>query len=423
MAKCRARFTAVTYVGFLVTAACGGSFDDAATAKDALVEPIAASPPMGWNSWNTYGCAIDESLIKRQADAMVSSGMRDVGYRYINIDDCWMATTRDANGNFKANPTTFPSGIKSLADYVHARGLKLGIYSSPGPQTCVGRTFGTGDKHPGSAGHEQADAQIFAAWGVDYLKYDRCTATKEEVESKFALMRDALIATGRPIVYSINPDGATGTKPWSTYANLWRTTPDIDPVWKKGIAQGWWSVGILDIIDINAAKAADASVGRWNDPDMLEVGVRKSVFGRTMSLSDEEGRAHFSLWAMMAAPLIAGNDLTTMSAATKATLTNTEIIALDQDPMGVQGTRVSSDGTREVWKKPLTGGAVAVALFNRGSRATTVTVKWADVGLAVPRIRARNLWTHTELGNLNLPTFSISVPSHGAVVLSAAAAP
>ncbi len=387
--------------------------------EQAVTPPVAATPPMGWNSWNTYGCKIDETVVKSQADAMIANGLRDVGYAYVNLDDCWMATSRDANGDLQANPATFPSGIKALADYVHARGLKLGIYSSPGPQTCVGRNGFGGDKHPGSGGHETGDAQTFAAWGVDYLKYDRCTATTAEAEAKFSRMHDALQATGRPILYSINPDGATSAQPWSAYANMWRTTPDIDPTWKKGFAQGWWSVGIVDILDLNAPRAADASPGHWNDPDMLEVGVSKSVLFGTASLSDVEGRAHFSLWALMAAPLIAGNDLTRMSAATRATLTNAEIIALDQDPLGAQGTRVRA-GSQEVWAKRLADGSVGVGLLNRGSSTATIAVQWSDVGLGASSATVRDLWAHADLGTL--AGYSAAVPAHGAVVLRVSAA-
>ncbi len=411
----------------LSLAACGcvGTADDPlASEAAALSRPPAITPPMGWNSWNTYGCAIDETLVKRQADAMIASGMRDAGYEYVNLDDCWMATSRDAGGNLRANPATFPSGIKALADYVHARGLKLGIYSSPGPETCVGRGLlgAVQDKHPGSAGHESADAQAFAAWGVDYLKYDRCTATKQEAEAKFALMRAELDAAGRPVVYSINPDGAPSSKPWSTYANMWRTTPDIDPTWKKGFAQGWWSAGIVDILDLNAPRAADASPGHWNDPDMLEVGVTKSVLGGKATLSDSEARAHFSLWAMMAAPLITGNDLTQMSDATRSILTNGEIIALDQDALGAQGVRIQGDGTREVWAKRLADGSVGVALLNRGRSTTTVSVTWSAAGLGSANAHVRDLWAHADLGVLARGT-SLPVPSHGVVVLRASAAP
>ena len=410
----------------LAGAGCVASTSPEGSAGEALAltRPVASTPPMGWNSWNAYGCAIDETLVKRQADAMIATGMRDVGYEYVNLDDCWMATSRDAAGNLRANPTTFPGGIAALADYVHARGLKLGIYSSPGPQTCVGRGIlgAVQDKHPGSAGHEAEDARSFAAWGVDYLKYDRCTASKDEAEGKFALMRAALDAAGRPILYSINPDGASSAKPWSTYANMWRTTPDIDPTWKKGFAQGWWSVGIVDILDLNGPRAAEATPGHWNDPDMLEVGVSKAVLGGTASLSDEEGRAHFSMWAIMASPLIAGNDLTKMSPATQATLTNAEIIALDQDALGAQGTRLKTDGSRDVWARRLADGSVGVALLNRGSRAASIEVKWSDVGLGASRARARDLWAHADLGVI-AGGYTAKVAPHGVVVLRVSVAP
>ena len=343
--------------------------ESSAASEDALeTAAVPAPPPLGWNSWNQYGCDVSEELIKRQADAMVATGMKAVGYRYVNIDDCWMDVSRDASGNYRANPQTFPHGVGSLADYVHARGLKLGIYTSPGPQTCVGRGLEgiRAKRHPGSEGHERQDARQFAAWGVDYLKYDRCTASKEDAEAKFALMADALHATGRPILYSINPAGAPSVHPWARYANMWRTTPDINPTWSRSWrTDGWWSNGIVDIVAKNSADPSETRPSHWNDPDMLEVGVSKSYFDVQLALTDEEGRSQFSLWSMMASPLIAGNDLASMSTTTRETLTNAEVIAVNQDPLVAQGRPVKKSGDVEVWSKPLQGQRAAGGLEQR----------------------------------------------------------
>ena len=378
---------------------------------------------MGWNSYNKFGCNIDEGIIRAQADAMVlnissagNKSLRDLGYHLVTIDDCWMAPQRNAaTGELEADPKRFPSGIAALADYVHARGLKFGIYSAPGPQTCSGRAYlqtSLGGRlpfyfplfppYPGSQGHEAQDAATFAAWGVDFLKYDRCSGSWDEAERAFALMRDSLAATGRPIVYSINPDendfsrtsNTNSTKPdWmSGYAHLVRTTKDLDPAWRQlPWSQGFWSTGVVDAIDANGPLFAAAGPGHWNDPDMLQVGVKRPwLFGRKqVALTDVEGRTQFSMWAMMAAPLILGNDLTRMAEddATRETLTNAEVIAIDQDPLGVQGRRVASSpslgkfggDSAEVWSKPLADGGFAVALLNRGKSPRVVRVEWSDV--------------------------------------------
>jgi alpha-galactosidase len=401
-------------------AACAGAAGEDSNAAAADIEgPVASRPPMGWSSWNTFACNIREDLIRTQADALVTSGMRDLGYVYVNLDDCWMAPERDANGDLQADPVRFPSGIAALAAAMHARGLKLGIYSSPGPQTCQGRGLQglTTGPHPGSEGHEAQDAARFASWGIDYLKYDRCTAPKEDAERRFSLMHDALASTGRRIVYSINPDGATAAKPWSTYANLWRTTPDVDPTWHRmWWSEGWWSTGIIDIVDQNAPLYADASPGHWNDPDMLEVGVRKPFLWTHLQLTDIEARTQLSMWAMMAAPLIAGNDLTAMSDATRATLGNAEVIAIDQDAAGVQGRRVSKNGDVEVWAKPLAHGGVAVALLNRSTRAANVEAKWRDVGVSSARANVRDVWAHADRG-IFAGSYAAQVAGHGVVVV------
>jgi alpha-galactosidase len=390
----------------------GGKLDssvrDVAVGPDADPGILAATPPMGWNSWNFFACNIDEARIKAAADALVSSGMKDVGYQYVNVDDCWM-NGRDASGNIRYDTTRFPSGISALASYIHGKGLKFGIYSAPNTGTCEG-LYGSPAKstvYVGSLGHEQQDAKSYAAWGVDLLKYDDCGGPL----SAFATMRDALRATGRPIVYSINPYTGSTCVPTGAHtstcgldlaglANMWRISADIKATWND----------VIRIIDINASLSAYAGPGHWNDPDMLEVG--------NGSLTDTESRAHFSMWAMMAAPLIAGNDLTSMSATTKAILTNAEVIAVDQDPLGNQGKVVATPQTGlQVWSKTLSGNARAVALFNRNGSAANITVTFSQVGYASGQVAVRDLWQKADLGSMEGSYTATNVPSHGVVML------
>jgi alpha-galactosidase len=391
---------------------------------------LAATPPMGWSSWNAFGCAVTEQVVRAQADALVATGMRDLGYQYVNVDDCWMAPERGADGSLQADPLRFPSGIPALAEYVHGLGLKLGVYSSPGATTCMGSATPDGGTipNPGSFGHEGQDAWTFAAWKVDYLKYDRCSAPESHAEERFAAMQAALEVTGRPIVYSINPSGAPHAKAWSAYANLWRTTDDVAPLWQdvacpsggpgRGVVTGCRSdpgLGVADILDKNGPLCAAAGPGHWNDPDMLEVGVTKLGLP-PLALSDVEAQTQVSMWAVMAAPLIAGNDLTAMSAASASTLTNAEIIEVDQDPLGSQGRRVAQDGDQEVWVKALRDGSAAVALLNRGSAPAVVRATWTDAGLSARPARVRDLWAHADVGTSG-GGYSAQVQAHGAIVL------
>jgi alpha-galactosidase len=364
---------------------------------------------MGWNSWNTFQCNISETLIKQIADTLVSSGMQMVGYEYVNIDDCWM-DGRDSNNKLRWNSSKFPSGIPALADYVHTKGLKLGIYETPNTKTCVGIYGGIDPSVAvGSLGHETADAQTFAAWGIDYLKYDKCQGQL----NAFAVMRDALRATGRPIFYSINPGDGNGCPPDTcsiklpTMANMWRIGFDIGANWSS----------VTRLIDQNAKLYSYAGPGHWNDPDMLEVGN---------GLNDNEGRAHFSMWAIMAAPLIAGNDLRKMSEPSKATLTNAEVIAVDQDAQGEQGRLVATPGKNlEVWSKTLSGSnARAVALFNRNdSGSAAIEVEWSALRLPPGAAKVRDLWSHTDLGTFSGSYMAAAVPSHGVVMLKLTSAP
>ena len=362
------------------------------------------TPPMGWNSWNKFGCKVSEDMIKSMADAMVSSGMKDAGYQYVVIDDCWQVG-RDENGFILADAKNFPSGIKALADYVHSKGLKFGIYSDAGKQTCAGR--------PGSQGHEFQDAIQYARWGVDYLKYDWCHTDTRNAQEAYTTMRDALAATGRPIVFSMCEWGTS--KPWQwaqSVGNLWRTTGDINDHWegkKKWPDGGCCSLGMLDIVDLQVGLEGAAGPGHWNDPDMLEVG--------NGGMTTLEYRSHFSLWAMLAAPLIAGNDLRSMSPEIKAILTNKEVIAINQDPLGSQGRRVRKDGDKEIWVKQLKDGSRAVILFNRSAAETEISMNWTDLGYPEHlSASVRDLWAGKDLGKVT-GKYSAKVASHETVVL------
>jgi alpha-galactosidase len=368
-------------------------------AAPALDNGLALTPPMGWNSWNKFACDVSETLIKSVADAMATNGMRDAGYQYVIIDDCWQVG-RDADGNIIADPQRFPSGIKSLADYIHSKGLKFGIYSCAGTNTCAGR--------PGGLFHEVQDAKSYAAWGVDYLKYDWCNHADETSEHAYPRMRDALLQSGRPIVFSICEWGQG--RPWlwgAQVGNLWRTTSDIQNCWD--CRRDWGGMGFTHIIDLQVGLESFAGPGHWNDPDMLEVG--------NGVLTSIESKAHFSLWCILAAPLIAGNDVVNMDPETKKILTNKELIAVDQDPLGKEGTRVSKQGDAEVWARQLADGNRAVVLFNRGETATEITVTWEELGYP-GRLRAqvRDLWAAKKLGKFK-GQFTATVEPHGVVAV------
>jgi alpha-galactosidase len=365
----------------------------------ALDNGVARTPPMGWNSWNKFACNVSEQLIREMADAVVSSGLKDAGYQYVVIDDCWQVS-RDNNGNIVPDPQRFPNGMKTLGDYIHSKGLKFGIYSDAGTETCQHR--------PGGRGYEFQDARTYAAWGVDYLKYDWCSHGTQNAEASYSLMRDALAKSGRPIVFSLCEWGSN--QPWlwaKNVGNLWRSTGDIVNQWDGHVS--WGGHGVVEIIDLMDGLESYAGPGHWNDPDMLEVGNGK--------LTATESRSHFSIWCILAAPLIAGNDLRNMDADTRAILTNGEVIAVDQDPMGSEGRRVKKDGETEIWSKQLADGGRAVALFNRGAAETKITVSWTDIGYpATLPASVRDLWLHKDLGAAP-GSFSASVPSHGVVLV------
>ena len=323
---------------------------------------LALTPPMGWNSWNTFACNVDEVLIRETADAIIASGMKDAGYQYVVIDDCWHGK-RDSLGFIHPDLQRFPSGMKALADYVHSKRLKFGIYSCAGDQTCGG--------YPGSRGHEYQDALTYAQWGVDYLKYDWCNTTGLNSIGAYTTMRDALHAAGRPVVFSICEWG--DTKPWEwgkDVGQLWRTTGDITDCFDCEVNHGMWSSwGIMKTIDFRKGIRSAAGPDHWNDPDMMEVGN---------GMNQGEDRAHFSLWAMVAAPLIAGNDVRKMKNGTIEILTNKEVIAIDQDSLGVQGFKFNDDMQGvEVWAKPLQNGDWAVCFLNRSGQKRIIEFNWS----------------------------------------------
>jgi alpha-galactosidase len=345
-------------------------------------DKLAKTPPMGWNSWNKYHCDVSESLIMQMADAMAASGMKDAGYEYIVIDDCWQVS-RDENGEIVADKERFPHGMKYVADYVHSKGLKFGIYSCAGSLTC--------QRRPGGLGHEYQDARTYARYGVDYLKYDWCNSSTQDAKSSYANMRDALFAAGRPIVFSICEWGAN--KPWEwagTVGHLWRTTGDIGDTWNS----------MINIFNQQKDLARYAGPGKWNDPDMLEIG--------NGGMTTEEYKTHFSLWCMLAAPLMAGNDLANMSPETKTILTNKEIIALDQDTLGRQATCWRDNGDYQIWVKQLANNEKAVCLLNKSDEKKSVQVDFALLAkssagrrpgqaLTLDNYLIRDLWEHKDL--------------------------
>lgn len=367
----------------------------------ALDNGLAKTPPMGWNSWNKYACTgINEKVVRESADAMASNGMKEAGYQYVVIDDCWQ-TGRDAAGNIVADVKRFPSGIKALADYIHNKGLKFGIYSDAGAETCAGR--------PGSLGHEYQDAKQYALWGVDYLKEDWChTLPTQNSEASYTLMRNALADSGRPIVFSICEWGST--KPWlwaGPIGNLWRSTSDIQDCWS--CKREWGGNGIAQILDQMNGLETFAGPGHWNDPDMLEVG--------NGGMTKEEYRTHFSMWAMFSAPLLAGNDISNMTADTKEILLNKEVIAVDQDALGQQGRRVKKAGDLEVWSKQLSDGGRAVALVNRGATGARISVSWSDIGYPDSLTASvRDLWAGRDVGKQR-EGYAAEVPSHGVALV------
>ncbi len=389
---------------FIACAACVSAYGQ-------KFDQLALTPPMGWNSWNKFNSGVNEKLIRETADAMVSSGMKDAGYQYVNIDDCWQGQ-RDGEGYIQPDPKRFPSGMKALADYIHSKGLKIGIYSDAGAKTCGGR--------PGSRGHEYQDALTYAKWGIDYLKYDWCNADDLNAKGAYTTMRDALYATGRPTVFSICEWG--NNRPWEwgpKVGNLWRTTGDIYPCFDCKKDHGtWYQWGVLQILDMQKGLRGYAGPGHWNDPDMLEVGNGMSV---------NEDRAHFSMWCMLAAPLIAGNDLRNMSKETAGILMNKGAIAIDQDALGIEGFKYSEKDGLEVWFKPLADDAWAMCVLNRNTRPQKFVFNWKAENVAddlskrathfdTTAYEVRDLWEKKDLGTTK-ETLNADVPEHDVLML------
>lgn len=354
---------------------------------------LARTPPMGWNSWNKFAEHIDDKTVREVADSLVSTGLRDAGYVYINIDDGWQGL-RDASGKLQPN-SRFPD-MKRLADYLHARGLKLGIYSSPGPKSCAG--------YAGTYGHVTQDAQTWADWGIDYLKYDLCSGegfyhTYETVRATYQQMGAALQATGRPIVYSLCEYGRFDVGTWGRKVggNLWRTTRDISDNYASMTKIGF----------DQTAPPENAGPGGWNDPDMLEIG--------NGGMTAEEYRTHMSQWSLLSAPLLLGNDIRSITPETLAIVANAEVIAIDQDRLGRQARMARRLADTEIWIKPLQDGSSAVGLFNRSTTAAQLSVSWKELGLG-PQPRVRDLWKHADLES-SADSMTADVPPHGVVLV------
>jgi alpha-galactosidase len=391
------RLLAAAGTSMVVTAALTGAVVVAAPQPAiALENGLARTPPMGFNNWNATHCEADfnESMIKGTADIFVSQGLKDVGYQYVNIDDCWALPQRDSQGNLVPDPVRFPNGIKALADYVHARGLRFGIYTSAGTKTCNTAGF------PGALGHEYEDARLFASWGVDYLKYDNCNNQGVDAVQRYTTMRDALLATGRPIVYSICEWGRSDPKVWTWGAdvgNLWRTAGDISDNWTSMIGKA----------QFNRTLAQYAGPGHWNDPDMLEVG--------NGGMTATEYRTHLGLWAIMGAPLLIGSDLRTASATTLSILKNTDVITVDQDRLGRQGTVVSNNAGLVVYSKVLANGDRAIALSNETTTTATIGTSASAIGLGgSSSYTLKDLWSKSTRSTTG--AISASVPGHATVM-------
>jgi len=361
-------------------------------------ENLALTPPMGWNSWNTFGVEIDEQLIMEMADILVESGMKEAGYEYIVIDDGWEALKRDSLGNLVPDPQKFPSGMKAVGDYIHSKGLKFGIHNCAGTLTCNG--------FPGGRGHEYQDARTYASWGVDFLKYDWCYNGTANSQETYKTMSDALSAAGRPVVFSLCEWGET--KPWEWAENighLWRTTHDIKDCYN---CQNINNLGWKYLLDIQVGLEKYAGPGHWNDPDMLEVGNK--------GLSLAESRAHFSLWCMLAAPLMAGNDLRKMTPEILNILTNKEVIAIDQDPLGKQGYRLIKHISKEIWVKELSNGDWAICFLNTGDEPLKLSMNWDHFGILKGEYKVRNIWEKENLGTTK-QLFNSEIAPHDVALL------
>jgi alpha-galactosidase len=375
-------------------------------------EELAQTPPMGWNSWNTFQTNIDLPLLKGMVDTYLSSGMKDAGYTYFVLDDGWMAMERDKDGNLVADPKKFPNGMKEFADYVHSKGLKFGIYNCVGTKTCAG--------YPGTRGYEYQDARLYASWGVDYLKFDWCNTDGINAKEAYITMSKAIRASGRPMVFSLCEWGQHYPWHWAKdVGQLWRSTGDIGPAFTETVEKnGWRPLSVLNILDRQDSIRQFAGPGHWNDPDMLEVGN---------GMSYNEDKAHFSLWCMLAAPLMAGNDLRKMSQQTTSILTNKDIIAVDQDPLGVEALRYYAFDGIEIWVKPLANNELAVCFLNRSPHSQEISYNWKEhaindtisktgIDFNQAAYKLRDLWEKKDIGTTN-KAFKQNIPSHDVVVL------
>jgi alpha-galactosidase len=381
----------------------------AAPALAQKFEGLALTPPMGFNTWNTFATNINEVLIMETADTMVKNGMRDAGYTYIVLDDCWSLKERDAKGNLVPDPVKFPSGLKALGDFLHARGFKFGIYSCAGSKTCGG--------YPGSQGHEYQDALSFASWGVDYLKYDWCYTNTRDAKEAYTTMRDALYAAGRPVVFSICEWG--NSKPWEwakDVGHLWRTTGDIMDCYDcvQRWERGWKAILDLQVSQVQPHTGQGDGIGKyagpghWNDPDMLEVGNEGLTFA--------ESRAHFSLWCMLAAPLMAGNDIRKTTPDILAVMTDKEALAIDQDPAGKEGWRFRAEPGREIWVRELDNGDWAVALLNTGDKPAELSIDFGPMWFMGGKCQIRDIWDKKDAGTSEKP-FTKRIDSHDVALL------
>ena len=374
-------------------------------------EGLADTPPMGWNTWNTFACDINEELIRETADAMAASGMKEAGYEYVIIDDCWHGE-RDEKGFIQVDRERFPSGMKALADYVHSKGLKLGIYSDAGTKTCAGE--------PGSRGYEYQDALTYAQWGIDYLKYDWCSTGTQNAEASYSTMRDALYEADRPVLFAICEWGSNQPWEWAQdVGHMWRTTGDIYNCWDCEEDHGDWSSwGVLKILDMQEGLRKYAGPGHWNDPDMMEVGN---------GMSQSEDRAHFTMWSMLAAPLIAGNDIRNMTPETVEILTHKKMIAINQDPLGVQAWKYEENNGLETWFKPLENGDWAVTFLNRADESRKVDFNWKEkviedpdfdysVDFSETTYTVEDIWNDKKLKNTN-KTLKAEVAPHDVLTL------
>jgi alpha-galactosidase len=375
-------------------------------------EDLAQTPPMGWNSWNTFQTRIDEPLLKGMVDTYISSGMRDAGYTYFVLDDGWMTMERDKDGNLVADQKKFPNWMKAFADYVHSKGLKFGIYNCAGTKTCAG--------YPGTRGYEYQDARLYASWGVDYLKFDWCNTEGINAKEAYTTMSKAIRAAGRPMIFSLCEWGQHQPWKWAgKVGQLWRSTGDIGAAFGETVAKnGWKPLSVLNILDRQDSIRQYAGPGHWNDPDMLEVGN---------GMKYNEDKAHFSLWCMLAAPLMAGNDLRKMSEQTTAILTNKEAIAVDQDPLGVECFKYYSFDGLEIFVKPLANNELAVCFLNRSDRPQNVSFDWKEhvindaitktnVDFNQTTFKLRDLWAKKDIGTTG-KTFKQTIGANDVVML------